>query len=794
MHLTRIVIQLPTLLPADLRAQDLLAGPPEPFQLCLLQAASPLLFRMSTRKPCLSDETAASRGLKDSLLGQLDLLLVSHVLAFLPVRHLINACTTCHMVNFCVSQPAYLRAASKGVLQASDPYLVTLLRDPALRQPATAAGFQRGKERIPSAQECRIWPESALELLSRPFQILSDLAGRPIHGSSEGLTEADRRESSVLREGQDLLEALGELPDSSLQLRALHVISTARRAMQAQRGAMKDLAEALEHLSSPQVRLEIAILLRACLDVNQVLSQVSGADQMDQGQHARQGEEGPQEDSCGFFSFESLATLEGIKSRFHPHYCLRDVITALFRERLQDLDSQRCFGASEETVASVSCTLVEPQVTRALQVIRNQLEAIVTPLRPNISDRGTSRAQRPRGVPSLASTSTAVQEVRRAISVALSRKAEMQVSSNTASIMDQDAHHQARNNLQRYNVLLSFLDYELQDLEEIRLQVVARYIALREYFQGWTPDPEKDAHLEEDDGEKPPVLSSAQVLKDSPRSRENFNCLLNFLQSVAGVFDTAPFAQDEAIQALRRYAHQQFEPAPPVNLPARSHSGAPAMGTGTSKPEPQSGPRDPTLKLTKVKQRIQSLEQAFQRRSSSKQAAAPAADEGGGSETAMASNHKPAPSARERPSLKAPLSTATPVKGWHWKPRAASSPACTPPVFQLAYEQPSLRGSSGLLSPGSLPELLLLKPAREVDIASGGKVEHSADAEAQRAIPLRLLFTRGTFVGMDLVRGGDLRTVKQHFTNLDFSGLRPGHSTIVVGDKHKGSSMCFRRV
>jgi len=59
MKVVELVIRLRTLLPDGLRIADLLQSPPESFQLCLLRAASPFLFRICTRPSLCQDEMSA---------------------------------------------------------------------------------------------------------------------------------------------------------------------------------------------------------------------------------------------------------------------------------------------------------------------------------------------------------------------------------------------------------------------------------------------------------------------------------------------------------------------------------------------------------------------------------------------------------------------------------------------------------------------------------------------------------------------------------------------------------------
>lgn len=217
-----------------------------------------------------------------------------------------------------------LRSASNGVLQVSDPCLLSLLQNPSLRDSVGKLQFRRGISKIPG--HCSIWPQYALELLAHPFNILAEVIGRPFRTSQVGMRPiasmgSDESISALVRQGRELLETVANEHHAKLQLKTLHLLSSARSLMQEQRRAMQQLLNAIHHLSTPRVQQEIALILRACLDVGRAL------DTSNQGARIYS------------FAFESLASIANVKSRFHPHYCLRDAVACLFREKVHTLFS-----------------------------------------------------------------------------------------------------------------------------------------------------------------------------------------------------------------------------------------------------------------------------------------------------------------------------------------------------------------------------------------------------------------------------------------------------------------------
>jgi len=321
------------------------------------------------------------------------------------------------------------------------------------------------------------------------------------------------------------------------------------------------------------------------------------------------------------------------------------------------------------------------------------------------------------------------------------------------------------------------------------VEVARKYIKLRTFFQAYSSRAIGEKH----EGDAPPTLDHFRVLDDKHRSRIQFNCLLSFLEEVANVFDSSPFAEEEAIDTLRRFYQAQLQ--------RQSTSEA------NQKPPPKETPplspdERPTPSRSKLQERIQRIEQSLQHRGST---AAPGTNDGAGRTRRWTASSLgcPAPAKPAATASSSPVSLAAfaAVKRWHWDCRITHSVECAPPIFQLVHQQPN-HVASALLSPEPLSELLApvaamdrqeLKVTAASSTGDGGASPASAQAQ-ELAVLLRLLFSRGPFVGMELVRGTERRTSKQHFTNLDFSGVRPTRSTIVVGDQHGGSALCFRKV
>lgn len=243
---------------------------------------------------------------------------------------------------------------------------------------------------------------------------------------------------------------------------------------------------------------------------------------------------------------------------------------------------------------------------------------------------------------------------------------------------------------------------------------------------------------------------------------------------------------------MRRFYQAQLQ---------RQSTSSEAIQKPPPKETPPLSPEErPTPSRSKLQERIQRIEQSLQHRGST---AAPGTNDVAGRTRRWTASSLgcPAPAKSTNTASSSPVSVGAfaAVKRWHWDCRITPSVECAPPIFQLIHQQPD-HMASVLLSPEPLSELLAPVAAmegQEVTAASstgdGGASPASAQAQ-ELAVLLRLLFSRGPFVGMELVRGTERRTSKQHFTNLDFSGVRPTRSTIVVGDQHGDSALCFRKV